>query len=239
MVFMHAADRPAGVRREVERFEMRTTVGHGLNRKLAVFANIPYAEVTSDIGGARSEVSGLADVNLFARYEIHNVNRPGGTLRVAPFAGLRVPTGRKGRTGDGSVDVFGGLVVTLASIDWGLDSQLRYDLNREADGFDRGDVLRLESSLQYRLSPDQVSARTEGFLFGVLELSAGWSGRDQFAGTKDANSGGFQVTATPGLQYATRRWIADFGLQVPLVSDLNGTALRTDIAVLSSIRFNF
>ena len=38
-----------------------------------------------------------------------------------------------GKTGDGSVDVFGGVITTLASTKWVLDSQICYELNREAN----------------------------------------------------------------------------------------------------------
>lgn len=239
LMFMRASDTFAGTRREVERFELRTTVGYGLTRDLAVFVGIPYADISSNIGGTRSSASGIGDAMMFARYEVHNTNSAGGTLRVAPYLGMRMPTGKKGRTGDGSLDAFGGVVVTLANINWGLDSQVRYDLNREADGFDRGNVVTVDSSLQYRLRPGDVSAQTEGFLFGVLEMSAIWSGRNETAGIEDANSGGFQLLLTPGVMYATRRWMADFGVRVPVVSDLNGSALGPDVVVVTSIRFNF
>lgn len=239
IMFMRASDTQSGLSRELERMELRTTAGYGVTRNLAVFATVPYADINTNMGGNRNSVSGIGDAMMFARYEVYNVNRPGGTLRVAPFLGMRLPTGEEGKTGDGSVDAFGGLVVTLASVDWELDSQIRYDLNREADNFDRGNVVTLDSSLQYRLAPGAIDAATEGFLFGVLELSAGWSGRNESSGVEDPNSGGFQLFLTPGVMYATRRWMADFGVRVPVVNDLNGTALEPDVVVVTSIRFNF
>ncbi|MGB5352309.1 MAG: transporter [Woeseia sp.] len=239
IMFMRASDTLLGSSREVERFELRTTVGYGLSRNLAVFAALPYADISSDISGNKSSAAGFGDAMMFARYEMYNVNRPAGTLRVAPYLGLRMPTGKEGETGDGSVDAFGGLVVTVASIDWELDSQIRYDLNRAADGFDRGNVVTLDSSLQYRLAPAAISAATEGFLFGVLELSASLAGKNETVGIEDPNSGGFQLFLTPGLAYATRRWMADFGVRVPVVNDLNGSALEPDLVVVTSVRFNF
>lgn len=76
------------------------------------------------------------------------VDAPGRTFRFAPFAGVRLPTGRDGKTGDGSVDFIGGIIATVASTRWNLDSQLRYDLHRVADGFERGDSINLASSLK-------------------------------------------------------------------------------------------
>jgi Putative MetA-pathway of phenol degradation len=239
LVFMHGADTEGGVAREFDRFEFRTVAGYGITPKLAVFGMLPHASMDSRIGGAETSLSGIGDAAVFARYEVFRRNEAGRSFRVAPFAGLRLPTGKEGETGDGSLDVFGGLIVTVASTDWELDSQLRFDINREADGFDRGDVLTLESSLQYRVLPGVVAMETRGFLFAVLELSASAAARNRVGGVKQAETGGFQLFATPGLQYATRRWIADFGVKLPVSQDLRGTPLKTDYVVLTSLRISF
>ena len=238
-VMTRSSDRIAGTRREVDRFESRTVLGYGATSKLALFAVLPLVYVNREFGDVSNSKFGLGDAALFARYEVFRSDRPGRTLRVAPYAGVRLPTGRDGETGDGSVDVFGGIIATLASTRWALDTQLRYDLNREADGFERGDSASLETSFQYRIAPGRVTRDTQAFVFGVLELSANHYERNRFGGITDPNSGGFQVYLTSGLQYATRRWIADFGVEVPVVNDLNGTALEPDYSILTSIRINF
>ena len=239
LVLTRSSDRIAGEKRDIDRFESRSVIGYAPSSKLALFGMVPIVHVRRDIGDVSSTESGLGDTALFARYEIYRFDRPGQTLRVAPFAGVRVPTGRDGKTGDGSVDVFGGVIATLASTKWVLDSQVRYDLNREADNFERGDSAAVEFSFQYRLSPRQIDQDTKGFVFGVLEVSTTYNRRNRVIGVSDRNSGGFQLYLTPGLQYVTRRWIADFGVKVPVVNNLNGSALEPDYAVLTSIRINF
>ncbi len=239
MIMTRSSDTLGGLSRQVDRFEARTVLGYGLTSRLAIFGMLPLVSVDRTFGAASTSDSGLGDAALFARYEVFRSDKPGRTIRIAPFAGLRVPTGRDGRTGDGSVDFFGGLIATLASTQWVLDSQLRYDLNREADGFERGDSIRFETSFQYRLSPGTVAQGTNAFVYGVLEISANYYERNRVNGVTDPNSGGFQLYLTPGLQYATRRWIADLGVKVPIVNDLNGTALEPDYSILTSIRINF
>ncbi len=234
-----SSDRGAGGKRDVERFESRTVIGYAPSSKLALFGMLPIVHARRDIGDVRDSESGLGDAALFARYEVFRSDRPGQTVRVAPFAGVRVPTGREGKTGDGSVDVFGGVIATLASTTWVLDSLVRYDLNREADGFERGDSTGVEFSFQYRLSPREINQDTKGFVFGVLEVGTTYGRRNRVGGVSDRNSGGFQLYLTPGLQYVTRRWIADFGVKVPVVNDLNGSALEPDYTVVTSIRINF
>ena len=239
MIMTRSSDTLGGLSRQVDRFEARTVLGYGLTSRLAIFGMLPLVSVDRTFGAASTSDSGLGDAALFARYEVFRSDKPGRTIRIAPFAGLRVPTGRDGRTGDGSVDFFGGLIATLASTQWVLDSQLRYDLNREADGFERGNSTRFETSFQYRLSPGTVAQGTNAFVYGVLEISANYYERNRVNGVTDPNSGGFQLYLTPGLQYATRRWIADLGVKVPIVNDLNGTALEPDYSILTSIRINF
>lgn len=239
LVTMHSSDRFGGTDRHVDRFELRSVLGYGFTPKLAVFGVLPLVDVNRTFGDVSTSDFGLGDAALFARYEVFRSDHPGRTSRIAPFAGLRFPTGRDSKTGDGSLDVFGGLIATLASTEWVLDSQLRYDHNRESDGFERGDSISLESSFQYRLSPGRVTEETSAFFFGVVEISANYYERNQVNGVADRNSGGFQLYLTPGVQYASRRWISDLGIKFPIINDLNGSALEPDYSILVSIRVNF
>ncbi len=84
-----------------------------------------------------------------------------------------------------------------------------------------------------------LSVETKASDFGVLELSANHYDRNRMGGITDPNSGGFQLYLTPGIQYATRRWIADLGVKVPIVNDINGTGLEPDYSILTSIRINY
>lgn len=239
LIKTHSSDRLGGINRQLDIFESRTAFGYGLTSKLAIFGVLPIVNIERTLGDISSSNSGLGDAALFVRYEVFRNDRQGRTFRVAPYAGVRLPTGRDGKTGDGSVDFFGGVIATLARTQWVLDNQLRFDLNREADGFDRGNALSFESSFQYRLAPGKVMRDTTAFVYGVLELSAKRYERNRVGGVTDSNSGGFELYLTPGLQYATRRWIADLGVKLPIVSNLNGTALEPDYSILTSIRMNF
>ena len=239
LVITHSSDRIAGARRNVYRFESRTVLGYAPAPTIAFFAIVPLVHISRDLADTSDVKFGLGDAALFARYEVFRSDQAGRTFRVAPFLGLRVPTGKEGKTGDGSVDLFGGVIATLASTKWVLDSQIRYDLNRKANAFERGDVATFETSFQYRLSPRQLTRETEGFVYAVLEASANHYERNQVGRMSDPNSGGFQLYLTPGLQYAKRRWIADVGVSIPVVSNLKGTALEPDYSILTSIRVNF
>ena len=109
----------------------------------------------------------------------------------------------------------------------------------QANNFEFGDVARFDASLQYRLWPRSLQSGVPGFLYGVFEGNLIHQNKNQSNGTKDPNSGGTTLFLLPGLQYVTKRWIVEGGVQIPVVQDLNGTALEKDYIVRFGFRFNF
>ncbi len=100
-------------------------------------------------------------------------------------------------------------------------------------------MARLDGSLQYRLWPRELGAGTPGFLYGVIEANLVHRGKNRRSGATDPNSGGFTLFVLPGLQYVTKRWILEAGVQIPVVQDLNGSALEDDYILRSGFRVNF
>ena len=233
------SDRLSGMKRDVTVRAGVSVLGYGVTPKLALFGVTPLVNIDREIGPMNSNFTGLGDATVFARYEIYRNDAPGKTIRIAPFVGATLPTGRTGKTGDGSVDGFAGLIFTAASTNWNFDSQIKYVANRRAKGFARGDTVSADASLQYRLLPNTLTARTKGFLYGVLEANLTQLQKDRLGSAINPNSGGTQAFVSPGLQYATRRWIAETALKIPVLNKLHGTALAQDYAFITSFRFNF
>lgn len=73
----------------------------------------------------------------------------------------------------------------------------------------------------------------------VAEVNLIHQDKHSFSGAADANSGGTRLFLTPGIQYVTKRWILEGAVQLPVVQDLNGTALENDYVVRAGVRFNF
>lgn len=238
-IVTHAADEAGGTSRKLTEIAAVSVIGYGATRELAVFGMLPIIHRRAEVGAADDSDFGLGDASLFARYEILRSDAPGATLRLAPFAGVTVPTGERGRLGDGSTDLFGGLILTAAATDWNFDGQIQYVANNEANGFERGDAASLDLSLQYRLLPDDLSAGGRGFLFAVVEGGVVSHDEDRLFGAADPNSGGVLVFLSPGLQFAAKRWIAEAAVRVPVVKDLDGAALEPDYTVIAGLRFNF
>ncbi len=254
-VLEQSGDDPSSADRDRTAWSVGSVLGYGVTSDLALFGVVPYVDkdLKTTVGGERRthSANGLGDISLFGRYTLFKNNFPGGNFRVAPFAGVETPTGDddesdgSGRLppsvqpGSGSWDPFGGLVLTYQTLDFQVDAQASYKANTQANGFEFGDVARLDGSLQYRLWPRELGAGVPGFLYGVLEANLIHQDKNQTGGKNDPNSGGVSLFVLPGLQYVTKRWIVEAGVQIPVVHDLNGTALEKDYIFRAGFRFNF
>ena len=232
-----------------------SALGYGITRDLALFGVLPYVDKNLDItvaGERRTRsASGIGDLTVFGRYTVLRRDWPGRTFRIAPFAGVEMPTGDDDESdafgrlppsvvaGSGSWDPFGGVVATYQTLDYEIDAQASYRVNTEANDVDIGDVARLDGSVQVRLWPRRLGDGVPGFLYGVLEANLIHQGKNEIGGAANPNSGGTRLFLVPGLQYVTKRWIIEAGVQLPVFQDLNGSALENDYIFRAGFRVNF
>ena len=255
VVLDQSGDDPSGAGRDRTAWSAISVLGYGVNSDLALFGVVPYVDKRLELtkNGARRArgARGLGDVSLFGRYTVFKRNFRGGNFRIAPFAGVELPTGDDdasdsfGRLpasvqpGSGSWDPFGGIILTYQTLDYQIDAQASYKANTEAGGFEFGDVARLDASVQVRLWPRDLGSGVPGFLYGILEANLIHQEKNRSGGLADANSNGTSLFLVPGLQYVTKRWIVEAAFQVPVVQDLNGTALEKDTVLRGGFRVNF
>ena len=255
VVVNRSGDDPSGADRDRTSQVVAQVLGYGVSPRLAVFGVLPYVdnELKVTTGGQRvtRRATGFGDLTVFGRYTVHQKDQPGGTFRVAPFFGVKAPSGEDDETdalgrlppsvqlGSGSWDPFVGVVATRQTLRYQVDSQFSYRANNEANDFEAGDVIRLDGSLQYRLRPRELTSGVPGFLYGVIEANLIHRDKNRVSGSNDPNSGGTTLFLTPGVQYITKRWIVEGAVQIPVSQDLNGTALENDFIARVSVRFNF
>ena len=232
-----------------------TVLGYGINHRLAVFGALPYQDIDLELTKAGRRItrsaSGFGDLTLFGRYTVVQRDRPGSSFRIAPFAGVKTPTGddrqsdalgrlpAAAQVGSGSWDPLIGMVATYQTLDYEVDGQIAYQARTRAHDFESGDIARMDASLQYRLWPRQLDSGVPGFLYGILETNLIHQQKDRLAGIRDPNSGGTRLFLTPGLQYVTRRWVLEGAVQLPVLQELNGTALENDYIARIGLRINF
>lgn len=254
-VLDQSGDDPGTSNRNRTAWSAVSVLGYGFTGDFAGFVAAPYVDKRLELteSGQRRARSarGLGDIRLFGRYTAYKKDGRGKTFRIAPFIGLETPTGNDNESdsfgrlpasvqpGSGSWDPFGGVVLTYQTLDYQMDAQLSYQANTKANDFEFGDVVRLDASLQYRLWPRELKGGVPGFLYGVLEANLIHKNKNASGGIDDQNSGGFTMFLVPGLQYVTKRWILEGAVQIPVVQDLNGTALESDYVARVSFRVNF
>jgi Putative MetA-pathway of phenol degradation len=255
VVLNQSGDDPSGSDRDRTSQQIISVLGYAFSSDLMLIGVLPYIDNDLDINIAnmrqdRSAID-IGDLRLFGRYTLFRRNWPGGTLRISPFAGLEMPIGEDDKQdalgrlpanvqpGSGSWDPFGGIVLTYQTLDFEVDTAISYQINTEANDFEFGDITRFDASLQYRLWPRELKGGVPGFLYGVFETNLIYKNKNRTFSVNDANSGGTTLFLVPGIQYITRRWVVETALQLPVVQDLNGTALENDFIFRAGFRVNF
>jgi len=229
----------SGPNADVNSLTAVTVGGYGITSKWSVFGVLPVTHIDANIDGVSSDSFGLGDATLFSRYEIYRKDGRGSTTRLAPLIGVRVPTGKTGETSDGSTDIFGGLIATIATTQYNLGGQVVYTENGEANDFEAGNTLAFDASLQYRIWNSAPDANSPSFLFGVIEGNITRQGNSSFDGFETLNTDGTQFSISPGLQYVTQRWIADLAVTIPITDSFDNVTLTPNYSVLTSLRVNF
>jgi len=231
-------------------------LAYGATPKLALFGVLPYVDKRLDMttGGARIRrvAQGIGDAVFFGRYTVIQVDKPGDTLRIAPFAGLKTPTGSHSRRdafgpvprilqpGSGSWDPFVGITLTRQTLDWEFDAAAKYRFNTGASGFTFGDEARADASFQYRIFPRTLeNSGVPAFIYAVLESNLIRNGKNRSLGVADPNSGGLTWNLVPGLQYVTDRFVLETAIQIPAIQNLNGSTLESDWVWTAGFRWNF
>lgn len=129
-------------------------------------------------------------------------------------------------------------MLTWQTLKYQADAQISYRVNDEANAFEAGNIARLDGSYQHRLWRSGAEGVPD-YLYGVIEVNFIHQNKNRINGIDDPNSNGTRLFLSPGIQYVTRRWILEGAVQVPVVQDLNRTALENDYIIHAGMRFNF
>lgn len=255
-IYRRADANPGPADRQLRILGALSVLGYGATGKLAVFAMLPYLDKRLDdtlpAGQPVTRAArGIGDARLFGRYTVYRHDAPGRTSRIAPFFGVELPTGNDNdrdalgtlpaplQPGSGSWDFFGGIILTHQTLKYEVGGQASYKLNTEANAFEFGDEARLDASFQYRLWPHELGSGVPGFFYGVLEANLIYQGKNASHGVKNPDSGGTTFFLSPGIQYATRRWVLEAIVQLPVAQNANGSALEDAFVVRTGFRINF
>lgn len=242
---------PSGLGRDRTELNVVSTIVYGITPDFALFTTVVYTDRRLETNVNTRSSRGLGDTKLFGRYTVYQDDFKGGTFRIAPFLGIKIPTGKSNesdslgvlpmsiQSGTGSWDVFGGLVTTYGTVNWEIDNQISYQKNNKANRFKVGDIICVDASLQYRLFPTKLSSDTDYFVNGVIEANLIYKMKNEVNGIDNSNSGGITLFIAPAIQYVSQNWIVEAIIQIPVIQNLHGTALKNDFVLRTGFRVNF
>lgn len=229
-------------------------VAVGVTPRLALFGIVPILNkslaVNTPLGRVTRETTGVGDVVAFARYTVYSVDGTGSTIRLAPFGGVKLPTGDDDRAdalgplarplqpGSGSWDGLGGVAFTWQTKQWEFDADAGFRKTTRAGGFQLGDEFFTDQSFQYRMWPRTLGGGVPAFLFAVIESNLTTQRRSFVDTASDPNSGGTRWDLDLGLQYVTANYILEGIVQIPTIDRPNGTGLRSDVRFTAGLRWN-
>ena len=257
VIWLRATDDPSPTERNLNVIAVPTVLVYGVHPRVALFGILPFLYKRMDVTTPNGErvkrtATGFGDLSTFVRVTALQIDRPGETMRLAPFAGLKMPTGATGiaddlgplppalQLGTGSWDPFGGVIFTWQKLRWELDLSGSYVVRTRADDFNAGNEARGDASFQYRVVPwGEVGPGVPSWLFAVLESNVVWQDHDEIAGVRNPDSGGLIWYLAPGLQWITYRTVLEAAVQIPVFSRANGQGLVPDFITRLSFRVNF
>jgi len=254
-VLVRATGDPTPLGRSITVQAAPVALAFGVTPRLALFGIAPFFdksfELDTPAGRIERSASGIGDLLFLGRYTAYALDRPGSTIRFAPFVGIELPTGKDdvsdslGRLprplqpGSGSWDGLGGVVFTWQTLGWEFDADAGFRKNTASDGFRFGDQAFTDASFQYRVWPRGLEAGVPAYVFAVAESNLVFAGRDRVGGVPDPDSGGTTWNVSLGLQYVAERFVIEGIYQLPAVERLNGSAVETDYLLSVGIRWKF
>ena len=218
----------------------------------AITASIPYHDrfhttiVDGDTNNSTSRASGLGDVRLLARYQLH---REAGSNWSARF-GLKLPTGRfdqnfsegpqAGELLDRGLQLGTGTTDLLAGLSWfarpatnvGCFAQLNLDqpLAARADFLPSASV-NISSGIRW-LNSSRFTPQ--------LQLNVKWEGREHGAEADTDNSGNTLAYLSPGLTAELSKNSSAFVfVQLPVYQRVNGLQLEPRWILSTGLRLQF
>ena len=247
--WLRATDDPTSSDKQVNVVAITNALVYGVTPDLALFAIFPYifrnVELTDPSSGKRIDKndSGIDDLTLISRYTIYAKDYPSGTARFAPLAGIKLPTGDDDLEPitTESFDLQFGVVSTI-TWDFGrheIDADIIYRVNTEAKDFEKGDDLFYDLAYEFRVYPWTLpDVGAPNFLYLVAEANGIFSQKSELNGKTIDNSGGSILFLSPGIQFATKRYILEASIQLPVIQDLNGNQVETDFVFTAGFRVN-
>ncbi|NUN50277.1 MAG: hypothetical protein HUU15_15805 [Candidatus Brocadiae bacterium] len=197
--------------------------GHALVEESGLIVSHHTAGPTmvEDLSESEADIDGLGDILLWAQATVR-----AGDVRIGFRAGVEVPVGetdekddRGGeidmshQPGSGSWDFLAGVAVAYVQERWTAGVSVLGRVNtRGRRNYEIGDAVTVSAGGSVNLAPDHAGWT----LSPTADLWAEWHGRDQDGRRRLEDSGGWMITAAPGLRFTVGPLTVQASLPVQL-----------------------
>ena len=97
----------------------------------------------------------------------------------------------------------------------------------------------LSDELEFKLAPSEITIECDLPELDLGESNLIWRDRNEVSGSRDPDSGGTTLFLAPGIQYASRRFVLETAVQLPVLQELHGDALENDYIITAGFRVRF
>lgn len=204
-------------------------IGYGLTPKWTLFANVNQGFTALD---NNPSTGGSGDLLFFVRNTLFKLDKPKSTFRIAPLAGLYIPTGDNRQTshgslapgplqtGSGTADPYVGITSGYNTVRYGaaLDTTWRYNPVAHS-GYSPGNQLRSDAQMEVTLLPLHLPNEGLPSLF-ILSLEANYAqSSDSRLNRVGSPSASKTFSQDAIFEIATLHWEVGAGAQFPVMQD--------------------
>ena len=194
---------------------------YGLTGDWALGIDLPYLE-KSNVGNTEQ---GMGDLSIFTKYRFWRQDSPGLQQSLSMLFKVKTNTGNKNVVSN-AIDGIAGLAYGYEGRKWYHWGAMRYRINGTNDfGIHRGNKLLFD--LVGGIRPHQT-AYTEPDTVWLLELNGEFSQKSTYNGVDLSNTGGSEWFVSPGIFWTVRNFAIKAGVQIPVISQLNGNQDPSD-----------
>ncbi|VAW72288.1 hypothetical protein MNBD_GAMMA12-1692 [hydrothermal vent metagenome] len=198
---------------------------YGITGDWAAGIELPYL----DKENLFSSSSGTGDVKLFTKFRFWRNDSLGVQESAAVLLKVKLDNADTNTTpslGSGATSSILGLAYGYESSKWYRWASVRYAINGENNtGLRRGDKIFVDFAGGVRLKMNDYEKPDTVWM---IELNGELTQRNEFNGSKLANTGGDQWFISPGIFWTKRNFAIKAGIQIPISSSLNGNQDEVD-----------
>lgn len=199
---------------------------YGITGDWAAGIELSYLDI--DDGAARN--SGRDDIKVFTKYRFWRHDTLGAQESAAVVLKVKLNTADDDANpalGTGTTDTILGLAYGYEGRKWYRWASIRYRLNGTNDiGLQRGEKILFDLAGGIRFKP---TGYLEADTVWLLELNGEYGDRADINGASVANTGGTEVFLSPGIFWTKRNFAIKAGVQIPIISNLNGAQVESDV----------